>query len=259
MDDYKKLHKQPLKFVLAEFRFSPVMQIAEYIPKIQEALRKQYPIPEKKTEQVIQVQQGGVAVSTLDRWSFVTGDKRNAIEINQERLIYCTSDYLRFDGFSEFCEHVLKALAEIVEPSLILRIGLRYSDLITIDEDEDILQLIDPSFIFPSCVSELGDGMHQRSETLIKTESGVLAIRSLYGHHDLLFMPDIKGLPVHVEKDESPSERMILDFDHFWEAKDEVISFEVDEILSRLQNMHEISRKAFWKITTDYARNQKWA
>ena len=68
MTDYKKLENQPLKFVLAEFRFSPVMQIAEYIPKIQEALRKQYPIQDKRSEQTVQVQPGGIAVSAIDRW-----------------------------------------------------------------------------------------------------------------------------------------------------------------------------------------------
>ena len=94
MEEYKKLNKQPLKLVLAEFRFSPIMQINEYIPKLQESLRKTYPIPEKRSEQVIQLQSNGINVSNLDRWIFMTGNKKSAVDINQERIVYYTADYL---------------------------------------------------------------------------------------------------------------------------------------------------------------------
>lgn len=259
MDEFKKLNKQPLKFVLAEFRFSPVLKIAEYIPSIQEALRKQYPIPDKKSEQAIEVQPNGIAVSTSERWSFVSGDKKNAVEITQERLIYCTSAYPRFKGFSAACKQALTVISQVVDPSLILRIGLRYGDLIIVDGNEQIQDLIDPHFAFPECVSSLGKNLHQRGESFISTDSGVLAIRTFYGVHNLSYLSDMVGLPVNIQNDETPSERMILDFDHFWESRDDPISFEVGDILKKLDRLHTASKKAFEKITTDYARNKKWA
>lgn len=258
MDDYRKLNKQPLKFVLAEFRFSPVMEIVKYIPKFQEALRRKYPISETKSEQAIEVRHGGIAVSTIESWDFITSDKQNAVEINQERLIYCTAAYPRFNGFSEACEEILKVLIEVVEPSLLLRIGLRYSDLIMVGENEKISTLVDSHFVFPTCVSTLGKELHQRSEAFIKTDLGNLAIRTLYGHHDLSCLPDIQGLPINIKKENSLSERIILDFDHIWESKDGQNNFEINEILNKLSRLHEISREAFWKITTEYARSKKW-
>lgn len=259
MNDYKKLDNQPLKFVLAEFRFSQVMQMAEYIPKLQEALRKKYPILDKSSEQSFHVQPGGVAVSSLDSWTFVTANKKSAIAINQDRLVYFTAEYPRYEGFSAACREALDVLTSIVEPSLILRIGLRYGDLVMVSESEKISDLVDSHFTFPNCVTGLGRSQHERNETFIETAFGGLAIRTFYGHHNLSCLPDIQGLPVTIDYDSSVSERMVLDFDHFWESQAEATSFEVDEVLSKLKGLHDISREAFWKITTDYARNEKWA
>jgi len=259
VDDYKKLENQPLMFVLAEFRFSPVMQIAEYIPKIQEAVRKQYPIPAKRSEQSIQVQSGGIAVSTLDRWAFASANKKSAIEIDQERLIYITAEYPRFDAFAQACKHAIETLVNIVEPSLILRIGLRYSDLIRVDDDETLTDLVNEHFGFPKCIEALGLAQQQSTDIFINTAMGGLAIRALYGKHNLICLPDVQALPVSIKRDITPSERIILDFDHYWEAKDDAVGFEVDDVLEKLGTLHETSREAFWKITTDHARNEKWS
>lgn len=259
MVDYKKLDNQPLIFVLAEFRFSPVMQIAEFIPKIQEALRKQYPIPNKRSEQTVQVQPGGISVSSVDRWAFISANKKSAIEINQERLVYITAEYPRFAGFSDACKQAIDTLVNIVEPSLILRIGLRYSDLVLVDGDESITDLVDQHFGLPNCIDSLGANRQHSTETLLNTNMGGLLIRTLYGEHNLSCLPDIQGLPISITKDMAQSERIILDFDHYWEAKDESVSFETNDVLERLATLHETSREAFWKVTTDYARNEKWA
>lgn len=259
MDEYKKLNNQPLQFVLAEFRFSPVMQIAEYIPKIQEALRKQYPIPNKQSEQLIQAQPGGIALSQVDRWTFSSANKREAIDLNQERLVYITMDYDRFEGFSNSCLHALKTLASIVDPSLILRVGLRYSDLVKVDDTEKLSELVNDHFGHASCLSDIGTPQHQTTEAVLRTSVGGLIIRTLYGKHNLTCLPDAQVLPIPIKTDAIPSERIILDFDHIWEAREESSSFEPSEILEKLELLHASSREAFWKITTGHARTTKWA
>ena len=259
VEDYKKLTNQPLRFVLAEFRFSQVMDIQAFIPKIQESLRRQYPTYEKKLEQVVQIQPGGIATSGVDHWSFTSANKKNAIDINQDRLIYYTSDYPRFEAFSDACETALNIISEIVEPSLIRRIGLRYGDLITVKDGDKASDLVDTHFIYPDCIGTLGNASHQKTETFISTELGGLAIRSLYGIHNLTCLPDIRSLPIDIELDETPSERIVLDFDHFWEAGHESTLFKTSDILTTLDSLHKTSREAFWQVTTDYARNKRWA
>jgi len=259
VEDYRKLNNQPLRFVLAEFRFSQVMDIQAFIPTIQESLRRQYPNTEKKVEQVVQIQPNTIATTGIDHWSFTSADKKTAIDIHQDRLIYATSDYPRFDAFSDACETALNIISDIVEPSLIRRIGLRYGDLITIKDGDKASDLVDTHFIYPGCISTLGNASHQKTETFINTELGGLAIRSLYGIHNFTCLPDIRNIPIDIELDETTSERIVLDFDHFWEAKHESTPFKTTDILSTLESLHTTSREAFWQVTTDYARNERWA
>ena len=259
MDNYKKLENQPLMFVLAEFQFSPVMQTAEFIPKIQEALRKQYPILDKRSEQAVAVRPSGIDVSSADQWVFISADKKSAIEISQERLIYITAEYPRFTGFSDTCKQAIDTLISIVEPNLILRIGLRYGDLVLVDDGESITDLVNEHFGLPSCTGTLGKTRRHSTETFLHTGMGGLVIRTLYGEHNLSCLPDAQELPISITKEETPSERIILDFDHFWEARDESVDFVTSDVLKKLAALHEAAREAFWKVTTDYARNEKWA
>lgn len=259
VNDYRKLENQPLKFVLSEFRFSPVMQIRDFIPRVQELLRKKYPLQNKKMQQSFQVQSDGLTVTQIESWSFISKEKKNAIEINQDRLIFYTSEYPRFEGFSDECKEALSVLSEIVDPTLILRIGLRYGDLIVVDEGESISKLVDKQFGLAECISDIGELSIQNTETIIKTGIGTLLIRSMYGEHNLTCMPDIQGLPINIGPDKNINERLILDFDNFWEAGEDAENFEVERILEKLDSLHESSRLAFWNITTDYARNEKWS
>ena len=259
MAEYKKLNNQPLRFVLAEFRFSQIMKINDYIPQIQERLRKKYPIPLQQKEQAVMVQNGGVNVAVIDRWTFLSADKRSAIEINQDRLMFYTAEYPRFEGFSDNCKEALEVLIDVAEPSLVLRVGLRYGDLAEVDDGEKLVDLIDQRFTYPCCINGLGEPRQQRNEIFIETSVGGLLIRTLYGVHDQSCLPDVQGLSIEIHQNRTPSERIILDFDHFWESQEKAVSFESEQILGILESLHETSREAFWRISTDYARNEKWS
>lgn len=258
MTQYKKLNKQPLKLVLAEFRFSQIMKIAEYIPQFQEELRKRYPISNKATEQSVNIDPSGISVVAIDRWSFVSENKRSAIDISQDRMVYLTSEYPRYQGFEDACREALDVLVSVVQPSLITRLGLRYCDLVEIGDNESITELVDMHFSPPVPILGLGENPQQRNETFLQTSSGTLVVRSLYGTHNLTCLPDVQNIPILIDLDNEISERVILDFDNFWEPKQDSVKFLTDEVLKKLSSLHVVSREAFWKVTTDYARNEKW-
>lgn len=260
VERYKKLKNQPLKFVLAEFRFSQVLKIADYIPELQDALRKEYPIFENKKEQMVSVHNGNLEVLHANRWAFISANHHNSIDISSDRIMFSTSAYPRFEGFAERCRNAIDILIQKVSPQLLTRVGLRYGDLVQVTkgEGETFEKIVDEHFIFPQALSSLGKPNTQRCEVVLQTSSGVLLVRTLYGTHDLTCLPDVQGLSISIDNEPKLSERMILDFDHFWEAKEESVRFETDIILTKLGSLHETSREAFWKITTDYARNEKW-
>lgn len=258
MHQYKKLANQPLTFALAEFRFSPVLDIADYIPKVQGALRKKYPVSSNISAQVVEMQPSGVRLSQQDRWRFVSANKKSAVEIDQERLVYITSEYPRFEGFSEACEHALECLTNVVELGLLVRIGLRYSDLVKLNDGDALTDLIDHHFGAPECISQHGKLVNHSTHTVMTTAMGALIVRTMYGPHNHACLPDARELPVLFDQTKDEDDRIILDFDHIWEAKSESVNFRTEDALQKLDRLHETARAAFWDVTSDYAKDEKW-
>lgn len=255
-EDFVKLNNHPLLFVLAEFRFSDVRNIEEYIPKLQERFRKVFPFIEEKIGQEINFTPQGVNISETKQWALVSKNKSQAILLNYNRLVYMTADYDRFDGFKEDCRSVISILVEEVAPSLLTRIGLRYADLIIKDNDEDITSYVKSTVCEKGFLSEIGDSRRQMKETLIETDVGFLNIRSMYAESDISIMNDNDNFPINIARKNEVSERILLDFDHFWqpEKEEDSLNFETDEIFKKLEVLHKPARQAFWHITTKTGR-----
>ncbi len=259
MCDYKKLSNQPLVFVLAEFRFSPILDIKEYIPKIQDALRNKLPILKNTETQDITVSPNGISVQAQANWEFISKNSHTAASVNQNRLLFMTSEYERFDGFKEYCDFLLQTIIDVVDPSLCLGLGLRYSDTIfDIENKGSIEDFVQPRLYNNDDLMLSGNLLRQTNETLWKTKEGAIFIRSIYGEDRVLVWPDAENLPVAMQKtSDKPVKRLLLDIDHVWDAQEEEsgpLDFDKDLILSKLASMHKISRKAFWNVTTEKAK-----
>ena len=138
-----------------------------------------------------------------------------------------------------------------------MRIGLRYCDLVLVDDGEEITDLVSEHFGLPNGIVLLGKARHHSTDTCVDTNEGVLEIRTLYGIHNLTCLPDVQGLAIFLSLDSMSSERIIFDFDHYWEVKDEPVRFDTNDVLEKLAALHETSKEAFLKFTTDYARYEK--
>lgn len=258
MTEYRKLEKQPLVLTLAEFRFSTVLEIQSYIPPVQEKLRKQYPLTTQTTEPLIHITGPNIEVAMKNRWQFVAADRKSAVTLDQDRLVYVTTAYDRFEGFAAACHHALDPLISIVEPDLLLRVGLRYCDLIKINDGEALEDYVDPCFGFPRVADTLGTPEQQRDEIAVRTGNGQLLIRSLYGINNLPCSPDLQGIPILPNPDREASRRILLDFDHIWNHGDAPVAFSAEKIDHLLGGLHETARAAFWQVTTDTAKETKW-
>jgi uncharacterized protein (TIGR04255 family) len=259
MPDYRKLENQPLVLALVEVRFSPIFGIEKYIPDLQDKLRGAYPHVESSLSQSIEINEQGVNLSNVNRWAFASKDHSSAVDISYNRIVFFTTRYPRFEGFAEQVKQLLDILNDIAKPSLCSRIGLRYCDVIKTAQDETLGQLVSPGFLLPDCLSQSGPIAQHLTETVIET-NGIshLVVRSLQAVTNNVTPPDIQQVPVKITHDDEASNRLILDFDHFWQNEDEQKDFCPNEIIQMLSQLHIDSRKAFWNVTTDYARNEKW-
>ena len=260
MTTYQKLSKQPLAFVLAEFRFSPILEMEKYIPGLQDKLRQSFPLMRTQQSQEFQLSPNGFEINTTTEWILQSKNRKQAVTINRNRLVHITSEYDRFDGFREQCQATLDALIQIVKPSLLLRVGLRYNDILIGEDRENVEDFVQDYLCKNNSLHPVGIPISQTNEIILKTSEGHMVVRSMYGENTPPMWPDV-GLPIEVTVNEEVQKRIFLDFDHFWEAdsnqSNELQDFELQNIIKKLENMHEGSRQAFWNITTEKCRT-KW-
>lgn len=262
-EGYQKLTHQPLSLVLTEICFSEVKKIADYIPDIQEALRADYPVYSENQSQSVNISPDGVAVDRqVSSWTLGTKDKTRAVKISENRLVFFSTKYDRFDGYEKECISLVEVLHDIVKLGLLIRIGLRYNDVVhPIEEGDSLNQYVIPELCISKNISELGSTVRNRTESSIQTVEGILTVRSMEGVHDLVTMPDLsKQLPVTM-RDDIPKNgpRLIIDFDHIWHAPEPGDEFAIDTAKKRLASLHMTARQAFWSVTTEFAREKRWA
>lgn len=262
-DTYHQLANQPLLFVLAEFRFTEVTKMDKYYPEIQDKLRHIFPYFEEQTLQEVNIMPNGMQVDQSKQWVFIHKGRKNAVLLNHKRIVFVTSEYGRFDGFKEYCEIALEALITIVNPSLLTRIGLRYANLITAKDEDDITQYVQSNICNESHFKRVGRPVHQINEALLETEEGNMVIRSMYANTNTSVFHDMGNIPINVATQNEPSNRILLDFDHFWQPNLEssttndnvdALDFETQIIIEKLEKMHKLNRQAFWDITTNTGR-----
>ncbi|MDU1533795.1 MAG: TIGR04255 family protein, partial [Neisseria sp.] len=76
MTTYQKLSQQPLVFVLAEFRFSPILEMEKYIPTLQDELRQEFPLIDTQQNQEFQISPSGIGINTTTEWVLQSKSKK---------------------------------------------------------------------------------------------------------------------------------------------------------------------------------------
>lgn len=256
MSQYEKLTKQPLVMVLAEFRFSTILQIGNYVPLFQDLVRHNFPHFSTMKQQEIVVEPQGLKINQNDAWLFQSADKKSAYLLDKDRITFLTAEYNRFPDFLSHCQTAIKFVQDDIKPALILRIGLRYSNAILPTYPEEMIENYTQEAICNTSIGEtFGDQLRHMNESIFKTKSGILAVRSLYGELNTTVWQDLTDVPIAIKKVMTPSKRILLDFDNFWSPEEgESQSFFTDFIIDKTTALHQNSRKAFWGITTDNGR-----
>jgi uncharacterized protein (TIGR04255 family) len=245
---YKPLSKQPLALVLAQVRFSPILTIGNFIPEIQDFLRKTgYPIHPNQQNFLFSIGLDGIKQTDIRQWRFENPSQTAAVLIDQEQVLLETSEYTKFENFIESFIKILAYVLQVTEHDkfgIFVRLGLRYVDQIRKQsETDDIDSYLRPALQGMTC-SEYVDNRRQYSiATLGKTKpadtfEGELAIRIFRGEKGLDLPPDLMiSAPVN-RKTVAPDEEIaMVDMDHYWTGSigpDIHIPQTIDEMFFRL-------------------------
>ena len=120
-----KLKTNPLVCVLGQVRISPVLQMEEFIPAIQEQLRRtDYPkFNREETEELILGPGTQPKVRSSTRWIFLNKENTAAVVLAQNFIALQVSQYTSFEIFLGALKAVLKIIGKVADISLTERLG----------------------------------------------------------------------------------------------------------------------------------------
>lgn len=253
-----RLRESPLVYVLAQVVISPVMLMSEYIPKIQEELRKNgFPrFQENQIQEIALIQQQQVQTRTSTRWIFLSADGQEAIVVSNGFIVLETSNYATFENFLGKLRLATEIIDSAVDISLAERLGLRYVDLIQPKSDETFSDYLNPGLVgLPEerkGTERISHSVESRDKTNI---GGQLIVRLLQSSRGGFLPPDLEA-PHLTFNNKPPADAVtsILDIDHFINLQEE---FAPAKLLEVMWQLHGFTKQTFETAVTKQAL-EKW-
>jgi len=250
------LPKSPLIFVLAQVRFAPVLSMEEKIPDIQDSLRKNgFPrLSIREIETTAHDASGNIKVESRKQWEFIDKEKRASVLIDTSFIVFQVTQYKVFEDFLSAFKRILELFAYHAEPSLTERVGLRYIDLITPSEDQELKNYLSPSLRGFSI--QVGDKREVfRSESVTQTGTNSRFIhRYAEANQGYGFPPDLQPIALAFDRNLNlKSPFGLIDMDHFMHIDDD---FSVGKITDDLSSLHDYHTKAFAASVTETAMKE---
>jgi uncharacterized protein (TIGR04255 family) len=245
--DSTLLAKAPLEAAVIEVRFTGA--VAEISPTDAAAVRdilakgtdQDFPTIQPALQQQVQIDIGGQGVPRISErskgWQIVSANGRSQITLMPDVVIMQINEYQRWrTSMKAPLGILLESLSQLVEPSLVHRIGLRYIDRFQDDGCDSVSSWqgkIDDTLLGPVLNKVFGDmvrGAQQQVE--IKLDD----------HHGAL----LRHGPVYDEA--SKSVRYLLDTDVF---KHSTFEFDVEQVLHAAERLNRTALALFQAAVTD--------
>jgi uncharacterized protein (TIGR04255 family) len=213
-----RLSHSPLSLVLCQVRFSPLLAMGEYIPRIQDRMRRTgYPVNASTPIQELQFGPTGAVTRDRVHWEFVAKDQRSSVVVAEGFVVLQTTSYDDFETFIAQIKSVVSTVNEVVDAIVIQRVGLRYVDAIVPKSGESWRDYVQPSLHgFESRLFK-EDSALRLHQTVAATDTGTMLVRIHQNREGATLPPDLgtgalKPAPSTAKKGETIT---LLDIDHF--------------------------------------------
>lgn len=251
------LPQSPLVFVLGAVQFDPVLAIEEYIPNIQESLRKRG-FPKVRTRmlphRIVKTEDSKLIAEAKKQWEFHDSANRTSILVDQDVVAVQTTEYSTYEGLHELFELALTKVADHLEVNEVLRCGLRYIDVVDCPADGKIANWIQPELLgmpgFEGFERKIG-----HSTTELEGPGGsMVRIRASLLPEGVILPPDL--IPCELEFTMNPLREkpfVMLDLDHFSQNH---FAYDRQTTLDHLSILHDGVDLAFRNSVTAHALEQ---
>jgi len=257
----------PVFYVLAQVSFNPIVKIADFVPAVQDVLRREgWPEYSHQTTKELQVSPGAggppeVSSSDRHRWAFNAVDEKQGFVLTENSLVFHSTAY---PGFEPFLQAMLRGLAVVhgaVELQYVGRIGLRYVNAI---DPETVGGVSLEALLLAGLLGlsgPYGHGLkHSFSETVSEHAGGTLISRNLITPEGVVWPPDLQPPLLALDERFQPGRRRvaILDNDFFLQFHKPHLAFSDSAIEEQLRRCHDMTSQTFYTATTERARSL-WA
>ncbi|WP_375791160.1 TIGR04255 family protein [Bradyrhizobium sp. vgs-9] len=251
------LKSPPVYFTVVQARFNTLLKLGDYLPSIQEAMRKAgFPdFTSRKTVALQFAAQEGQAtppsVVNLDQFLFGNADKTHTFVLNPDALTLQSTRYGRFEDFSAQFLKGLGLVNDIVQLDFTDRVGLRYLDHVA-PRSNDSLDLYVVPEVRGLGARLAGELVHSFSETFSRVGNVQLRSRILIQDGGLAFPPDLTadGMQIDTRFREYSGRHATLDTDGFIEER---MAFSAPAVGDQLHAIHGVISEAFKAAVTDHA------
>lgn len=250
-----KIHNDPLSLVLCQIRFDRVRKMAEFIPAIQDHLRRNgFPSDVSGILQQVLLTAAGPQTIQTKQEEFRSADNTWSIVVGEDTLVLITSNYNRFAGFADKLRLAIETVDATAElrHGQITRIGLRYIDVIQPRPGETHRNYLQNNLHGPqSAVFTQGPLVHL--EAAGRTDLGTMILRITQNDQGILVPPDIALKPLrHKQVAQQGQLLTLVDSDHFVEG---AWAFDLKAIIETVDNLHRGINTAFFNdIITPHAK-----
>lgn len=250
------LKNPPVYFTVAQVRFNPLLKLSNFLPSIQEDLRK-FGFPAFTVHNTIVLQfavQGGQTVPQPvphEQYLFANVEQTHCFVLSADSLTFQSTEYGTYEAFSQVFLEGLAMVHKQVSLAFTERVGLRYLDHVFPEGGESLSLYLAPEV--QGLSSRLGgQPIHSYSEALNAVGNVHLRARVVIQNGGLGFPPDLvpQGMVVQPRFLQSQGMHAILDTDGSVEGR---ALFAFDAVYKHLASIHDVIGAAFRATVTDHA------
>lgn len=255
----KPLKTPPVYFTVVQVRFNPLLKLADYLPSIQESLRKSgYPAFTPRQSMVLRITiTDGQSVPQPvphEQYLFTNVEQTHSFVLNTDSLTFQSTKYGTYELFSERFLHGLAVVHEAVQLDFTDRVGLRYLDHVMPKPDEDLAMYVPEVMGLSAKLG--GNTVHSYCETLRVVGDVGQRTRVLIQDGPLAFPPDLvpEGMVLENRFLHSSGRHALIDTDGFQEGRQ---LFSLETVREQLDTIHGAISDAFKLTVTEHAL-QTW-
>ena len=257
----EKMSKPPIFCTLGRIKFNAILNMEDFITKIQSDLRQDYPDFVRDVTSEVQIQMSGhgkpptVNTLTSTRWNFKNALTTAAFSITTSSLLFHTTEYEDSDALIEQMLRGLRVVHGHARLEYVESVAIRMLDAVIPTPKQELSLLLKPGPLGLHAIMK-GKLTQSITQASFDTPSGLAISRTVLVNGNLGFPNDLVPMTLKINKRFSASGlHAVLDNQC---EKTGRIAVNLGDVKERIRSVKTQAAEPFWNSITDHAK-ESWS